>query len=121
MAFDLQSPECRSAFVGGAVEETTRRAMQAEIERLGSAGLVARRGSIDVVLARGSEIPALLRELRTMVDQARLTDALFRTNHASNYLPLGGRLPVDRLRIVQTIDAALSGSIPLRPEWSRGL
>ncbi|HPG26565.1 MAG: GNAT family N-acetyltransferase [Spirochaetaceae bacterium] len=63
MAFDLQSPECRSAFVGGAVEETTRRAMQAEIERLGSAGLVARRGSIDVVLARGSEIPALLREV----------------------------------------------------------
>lgn len=66
-------------------------------------------------------VPALLRELRTMVDQARPTDALFRTNHASNYLPLGGRLPEDRGRIVALIDAALSGEIPLRPEWARGL
>ncbi len=66
-------------------------------------------------------VPALLRELRTMVNEARPTDALFRTNHASNYLPLGGRLPHDRARIVQTIDAALSGAIPLRPEWARGL
>ncbi len=70
------------------------------------------------------EVPAiegLLGELRTMVDLARPTDALFRTNHASNYLPLGGRLPRDRERIVEVIDAALSGQIPLRPEHLRGL
>jgi len=66
-------------------------------------------------------VPALLRELRTMVDLARPTDALFRTNHASNYLPLGGRLPRDRERIVSVIDAALDGRIPLRPERARGL
>ena len=63
----------------------------------------------------------LLGELRTFVDGARPTRALFRTNHASNYLPLGGTLPRDRARIVATIDQALSGAIPLRPEWSRGL
>ncbi|HJK91016.1 MAG TPA: radical SAM protein [Polyangiaceae bacterium LLY-WYZ-15_(1-7)] len=66
-------------------------------------------------------IEGLLRELRTMVGEARPTDCLFRTNHASNYLPLGGRLPEDRERIVATIDAALNGEIPLRPEWARGL
>jgi radical SAM superfamily enzyme YgiQ (UPF0313 family) len=66
-------------------------------------------------------IPDLLRELRTMVDCARPTDATFRTNHASNYLPLGGRLPSDRARIVEVIDAALSGRIALRPEGQRGL
>lgn len=66
-------------------------------------------------------VPALLRELRTMVDLARPTDALFRTNHASNYLPLGGRLPRDRERIVSVIDAALRGDVPLRPERYRGL
>jgi radical SAM superfamily enzyme YgiQ (UPF0313 family) len=66
-------------------------------------------------------VEAMLGELRTIVDRARPTDALFRTNHASNYLPLGGRLPTDRARIVQVIDAALSGAIPLRPEWTRGL
>ena len=66
-------------------------------------------------------VPELLRELRTMVDRARPTNALFRTNHASNYLPLGGTLPRDRERIVATIDAALDGRIPLRPEFLRGL
>lgn len=67
------------------------------------------------------EIEGLLRELRAIVDAARPTDALFRTNHASNYLPLGGRLPRDRERIVALIDRALAGEIKLRPEWSRGL
>jgi len=67
------------------------------------------------------DIYGLLGELRTFVDLARPTDALFRTNHASNYLPIGGRLPTDRHRITTTIDMALSGELPLRPEWSRGL
>jgi radical SAM superfamily enzyme YgiQ (UPF0313 family) len=66
-------------------------------------------------------VPALLAELRTMVAEARPTNALFRTNHASNYLPLAGRLPRDRDRIVATIDAALGGEVQLRPEWQRGL
>jgi len=55
------------------------------------------------------------------VAEARPTDALFRTNHASNHLPLGGRLPHDRARIVATLDAALEGRIQLRPEGARGL
>ena len=66
-------------------------------------------------------IEGLLEELRVMVDEARPTNALFRTNHASNYLPLAGRLPRDRERICAVIDAALRGEIPLRPERYRGL
>ncbi len=66
-------------------------------------------------------IEAMLAELRVIVDRARPSDAVFRTNHASNYLPLGGRLPRDREKIVGVIDRALAGKIPLRPEWSRGL
>ncbi|MFW5878904.1 MAG: radical SAM protein [Myxococcota bacterium] len=70
------------------------------------------------------ELPSveeMLRELRIIVGSAQPTDALFRTNHASNYLPLGGRLPQDRERITATIDSALEGEIRLRPEWLRGL
>jgi radical SAM superfamily enzyme YgiQ (UPF0313 family) len=70
------------------------------------------------------ELPAvegLLREMRTFVARAEPTDAIFRTNHASNYLPLEGRLPRDRERIVATLDAALDGRIPLKPDWARGL
>jgi radical SAM superfamily enzyme YgiQ (UPF0313 family) len=66
-------------------------------------------------------VTRMLEELRTMVAAASPTDAIFRTNHASNYLPLAGRLPQDRDRIVEALDKALSGEIALRPEWSRGL
>jgi radical SAM superfamily enzyme YgiQ (UPF0313 family) len=67
------------------------------------------------------EIHGLLTELRVIVEGAAPSNALFRTNHASNYLPLGGRLPQDRERILGILDDALTGKIPLRPEWSRGL
>jgi radical SAM superfamily enzyme YgiQ (UPF0313 family) len=67
------------------------------------------------------DIEGLLREFRIFVDEARPDDAIFRTNHASNYLPLEGRLPRDRERILEVLDAALSGKIPLKPEWARGL
>ena len=66
-------------------------------------------------------VPALLSELRAMIDGARPTDAIFRTNHASNHLALGGRLPRDRARITAVIDAALAGEIALRPDVLRGL
>lgn len=63
----------------------------------------------------------LLAELRELVVHAHPTDALFRTNHASNYLPIGGRLPRDRDAIVAVIDEALSGRVPLKPEGLRAL
>jgi len=66
-------------------------------------------------------VEEMLGELRTIIAGARPTDALFRTNHASNYLPLAGRLPADRERLVATIDQALDQVIPLRPEWMRAL
>ncbi len=66
-------------------------------------------------------VPQTLRELRTMVVESNPTNAMFRTNHASNYLPLAGQLPRDRDRIAAVLDRALSGEIPLRPEWARGL
>jgi radical SAM superfamily enzyme YgiQ (UPF0313 family) len=66
-------------------------------------------------------IPGLLRELRTMVGESNPTRSIFRTNHASNYLPIEGRLPKDREKIVSVIDQALAGEIPLRPEYFRGL
>jgi radical SAM superfamily enzyme YgiQ (UPF0313 family) len=66
-------------------------------------------------------VEGMLRELRTFIAEAHPRDAIFRTNHASNYLPLAGRLPRDRERLVGMLDAALSGEIPLRPEWTRGL
>ena len=61
------------------------------------------------------------RRSNVLVAEASPTDAIFRTNHASNRLPIAGRLPRDRDEIVQAVDAALAGDIALRPEWMRGL
>jgi radical SAM superfamily enzyme YgiQ (UPF0313 family) len=66
-------------------------------------------------------VEGLLRELRTIVEKSEPTRAIFRTNHASNYLSLEGRLPRDRDAIVAEIDSALRGEVPLRPEYFRGL
>ncbi len=63
----------------------------------------------------------LLRELHTLIDLTRPTAAIFRSNHASNYLPLSGVLPRDRKTLLRYLDAALDGSLPLRQEWMRGL
>lgn len=64
--------------------------------------------------------PDLLRELRVFVAEARPSGAIFRTNHASNHVPLAGTLPADRERILEVIDAAVAGRVQLRPDWARG-
>lgn len=67
------------------------------------------------------DIRGLLQELRWFLEEARVTSAIFRSNHASNHLPLGGRLPRDREMLLALLDEALAGRVPLRPEWARGL
>jgi radical SAM superfamily enzyme YgiQ (UPF0313 family) len=67
------------------------------------------------------DVPGLLRELAWFVEETHLTGGVFRSNHASNYLPIGGRLPRDREGILAAIGEALKGRTPLRPEWMRGL
>ena len=64
-----------------------------------------------------------LQELRWFVEDLNVSDCKFGTEHASNYLPLDGRLPEDKDRILNIIDQALEGggSGMLRPEWLRGL
>jgi len=62
-----------------------------------------------------------LREVRNIVEGCDLHGTIFRSNHASNYLPLAGRFPQDRDRMLADLDAALAGETPLRPEFLRGL
>ncbi|NFV80126.1 radical SAM protein [Magnetospirillum aberrantis] len=46
---------------------------------------------------------------------------IFRSNHASNALPLAGTLPKDRDKVLAQIELARNGGRGLRPEWLRGL
>lgn len=62
-----------------------------------------------------------LDELRTLVAGIAPTrGTIFRANHASSYLPLGGVLPRDRAALLRSIDAARATGA-LKPEWMRGL
>ena len=60
----------------------------------------------------------MLRELREIVANLDVSDCLFRCNHASNYLPIGGRLPGDKAAILAALDKVLDApaSTQLRPE-----
>jgi len=62
-----------------------------------------------------------LREIREFVSGLGDFSTYFTCNHASNYLPLRGHLPRSRQALLDTLDAALGGSIPLKPEFLRGL
>jgi radical SAM superfamily enzyme YgiQ (UPF0313 family) len=63
----------------------------------------------------------LLKEAHDILAGLELTQTIFRSNHASNYLPLGGRLPQDKPMLLSQLQAALQGKIRLRPEFFRGL
>jgi len=63
----------------------------------------------------------ILVELREMVRTTRLSQGLFFSNHASNYLPLKIRYPDGQAQALKVIDAALSGRLALKPEWMRAL
>lgn len=65
----------------------------------------------------------LLRELREMIANIDVTHAVFRSNHASNYLPLRGTLPEDKAALLEALDRVIEmgSKARLRPETWRAL
>lgn len=62
-----------------------------------------------------------LYELKIMLENVSLNNCVFRSNHASNYLPLKGVLNQDREKLVALIRKALMNPQLLRPEFLRAL
>ncbi|MBN1626938.1 MAG: B12-binding domain-containing radical SAM protein [Deltaproteobacteria bacterium] len=64
----------------------------------------------------------ILKEVELMIDNIEAPGpVVFRTNHASNYLPLKGTLPADKERLLTTIRRAVGNPAILRTEYMRGL
>jgi radical SAM superfamily enzyme YgiQ (UPF0313 family) len=59
-------------------------------------------------------------EIREFV-AAVACETYFTCNHASNYVPLTGRLPRAKAAVLAALDAALAGEVELKPEFLRGL
>lgn len=66
---------------------------------------------------------ALFLELKYFISKLELTSTIFRSDHASNYLPLKGVLGKDKQAMLELLDTVINrpGVIPLRQEWQRGL
>ncbi len=77
---------------------------------------MARRGEFELL-----DPVEMLQELKWIVEGLELEGTVFRTNHASNYLALGGTFPQDKERILGQIERGLRGEVPLRPEFMRAL
>jgi radical SAM superfamily enzyme YgiQ (UPF0313 family) len=67
------------------------------------------------------DIKESLQELRLLVENLDVSNCIFRSNHASNYLPIGGTLPQDRDQMLELIDRATVDPGYLRPDFLRGL
>ena len=75
-------------------------------------------------MARGEyELPGpeeLVLELRVFLEKTDVRATVFRSNHASNYVPLAGRLPKDKMRLLAELDDAIRHH-RFKPEYLRGL
>ncbi len=91
--------------------------LQLGLDERARAGFLARMPGF-----RPQDDGGVLIELRRLVEMlAPPRPVIFRTNHASNTLPLAGTLPKDRGRLLAEIDDALAGARRLRPAFLRGL
>jgi hypothetical protein len=79
---------------------------------------MVKRGEFELV----TDPSEILKELELMILNIEAPGpVVFRTNHASNYLPLRGTLPRDKGKLLQTIQSALKDRNMLRSESMRGL
>jgi hypothetical protein len=67
----------------------------------------------------------VLRELKIFIEHINFDNedaqCVFRSNHASNYLPIKGVLERDKQQILEAIQQGLDNPERLRPEFYRGL
>jgi len=66
---------------------------------------------------------ALFLELKCFISHLELHNTVFRSDHASNYLPLKGNLGADKQALLEKLEMALyhPEQVQLRQEWQRGL
>ena len=95
-------------------------------EYIGVLSLMVEPGTRTEALVRSGEfvVPdalTMLAELRGMIAATTVSDAVFRSNHASNYLPVGGRLPHDKEAMLAALDGVLAAPerARLKPEQWR--
>ncbi len=93
-------------------------------------------GALTLMVIKGTEIynemkagklkllepRGVFEELHILIENLNLSNCVFRANHASNYLPVGGTFPGDKKDILHRIDTILEKEdVSFKPEWLRAL
>lgn len=60
-------------------------------------------------------------EMRELIKNIKVTNCIFRSNHASNYMPIGGNLSKDKEKLIKLIDDVLDGKYEYKSEEFRRL
>ncbi len=63
----------------------------------------------------------VMEEMKIFIENVNVENTVFRSNHASNYVSLKGTLPLDKEKILNTINNALNDSNSYKSEFLRGL
>lgn len=63
----------------------------------------------------------VMKETKIFVENLELSNCVFRSNHASNYVPLAGVLGEEKQKILDTIDYCIGNSSTYKKERYRGL
>jgi hypothetical protein len=53
----------------------------------------------------------IMRELQVMLASLEIADAWFLSDHISNYVPIYGHLPEDRMKMLATVEMALEDPV----------
>ena len=64
----------------------------------------------------------VFQELRILIKNINCTSCVFRANHASNYIPVGGTFPQDKEKILKKLNRILAtDDVSFKPEYLRAL
>jgi radical SAM superfamily enzyme YgiQ (UPF0313 family) len=113
-----------TAFSSEHARESARVCNAIQPDYLSLLTLMLEEGSGIIPMIRSGEFAELdpraaLTELREMIADLELAGTELRSNHASNYVSINGRLPEDKGRILQEIDRCLSDKNMQYSSWRR--
>ena len=109
------------------IDETAALVNQTHINYLSTLQLVLQGDEAEIFPKKFKGEFILQDDIGMLKEQIRLIEQIntpkqiiFRSNHASNALPLAGNLPRDKNRLIQELELACENESNMKPSWLRG-
>lgn len=109
------------------IDETAKLVNQTQINYLSTLQLVLQDDETEIFPKKFKGTFELQDDIGMLKEQIRLIEQIntpkqiiFRSNHASNALPLAGNLPKDKNRLIQELQSACENESSMKPSWLRG-